>query len=242
MTDSQALPVAGLLLAAGGGRRLGGRPKALLSLDVPRDRAEELLAPYAGLLFVAAVNGPHATAVSGAADALADLRQSLEAQGIGARPLSTPFASHTPLMAEVREDLLGRLTDVRGTRTTTPLYSTVLAEPVQGDRLDAAYWYANLSEPVRFADTIRRLLDDGHRYFVELSPHPSLTAAVEAVAAEAGVDAVAVGTLRRGSGRRDTLLRALGALHTAGHTPGSLRPPISTTYSTSEVARPTAQP
>ncbi|MGV9234791.1 nucleotidyltransferase family protein [Streptomyces nigra] len=30
MTDSQALPVAGLLLAAGGGRRLGGRPKALL--------------------------------------------------------------------------------------------------------------------------------------------------------------------------------------------------------------------
>ncbi|MEV6663876.1 SDR family NAD(P)-dependent oxidoreductase [Streptomyces nigra] len=191
----------------------------MLSLDVPRDRAEELLAPYAGLLFVAAVNGPHATAVSGAADALADLRQSLEAQGIGARQLSTPFASHTPLMAEVREDLLGRLSDVRGTRTTTPLYSTVLAEPVPGDRLDAAYWYANLSEPVRFSDTIRRLLDDGHRYFVELSPHPSLTAAVEAVAAEAGVDAVAVGTLRRGSGRRDTLLRALGALHTAGHTP-----------------------
>ncbi|MFE7891478.1 NTP transferase domain-containing protein [Streptomyces sp. NPDC057412] len=30
MTDSRPLPVAGLLLAAGGGRRLGGRPKALL--------------------------------------------------------------------------------------------------------------------------------------------------------------------------------------------------------------------
>ncbi|MEU2784713.1 MULTISPECIES: nucleotidyltransferase family protein [unclassified Streptomyces] len=30
MTHSQPLPVAGLLLAAGGGRRLGGRPKALL--------------------------------------------------------------------------------------------------------------------------------------------------------------------------------------------------------------------
>ncbi|MGW7662883.1 nucleotidyltransferase family protein [Streptomyces sp. NPDC054756] len=30
MTDSRPFPVAGLLLAAGGGRRLGGRPKALL--------------------------------------------------------------------------------------------------------------------------------------------------------------------------------------------------------------------
>lgn len=30
MTEKEALPVAGLLLAAGGGRRLGGRPKALL--------------------------------------------------------------------------------------------------------------------------------------------------------------------------------------------------------------------
>ncbi|CAM5620495.1 Polyketide synthase OS=Streptomyces viridochromogenes OX=1938 GN=ACM01_26010 PE=4 SV=1 [Streptomyces viridochromogenes] len=191
----------------------------MLSLDVPRERAEELLAPYAGLLFVAAVNGPHATAVSGDAGAIADLRRSLDAQGVRARPLSTPFASHTPLMAPVRDDLLARLTGVRGTPAATPLYSTVLAEPVPGEHLDAAYWYANLSEPVRFADTVRRLLDDGHRYFVELSPHPSLGAAVEAVAAEAGVDAVTVGTLRRGAGRRDTLLRSLGALHTAGHTP-----------------------
>ncbi|MEU6547769.1 SDR family NAD(P)-dependent oxidoreductase [Streptomyces sp. NPDC046859] len=197
---------------------LAGRG-GMLSLDVPRDRAEELLTPYAGLLFVAAVNGPHATAVSGDADALADLRRGLDAQGVGARPLSTPFASHTPLMAPVREDLLARLSGVRGTPTATPLYSTVLAEPLPGESLDAAYWYANLSEPVRFADTVRRLLEDGHRYFVELSPHPSLGAAVEAVAAEAGVDAVAVGTLRRGAGRRDTLLRSLGALHTAGHTP-----------------------
>ncbi|MGW4084043.1 SDR family NAD(P)-dependent oxidoreductase [Streptomyces sp. NPDC004822] len=197
---------------------LAGRG-GMLSLDVPREHAEELLAPYAGLLFVAAVNGPHATAVSGDAGALADLRRSLDERGVRARPLSTPFASHTPLMAPVREDLLARLSGVRGTPAATPLYSTVLAEPVPGERLDAGYWCANLSEPVRFADTVRRLLDDGHRYFVELSPHPSLGAAVEAVAAEAGVDAVTVGTLRRGAGRRDTLLRSLGALHTAGHTP-----------------------
>lgn len=122
-------------------------------------------------------------------------------------------------MDPVREDLLDRLDGIRGTRTPTPLYSTVLAAPVPGDRLDADHWYANLGRPVRFADTIRRMLDDGYRYFVELSPHPSLTASVEAVAAEAGIDAVAVGSLVEQRDGQDVLLRGLGELYEAGYTP-----------------------
>ncbi|MFI7413890.1 SDR family NAD(P)-dependent oxidoreductase [Streptomyces sp. NPDC049627] len=192
----------------------------MLSLDLPRPRVEELLVPYAGRLFVAAVNSPHSTAVSGDGEALAELRLSLDGQGIEARPLSTPFASHTPLMAPLRDELLDRISGVRAAAdTATALYSTVLAQPVPGDRLDAGYWYANLSEPVRFADTIRRMLDDGYRLFVELSPHPSLGASIEAVAADAGIDAVSVGSLRRQQGGRDVLLRRLGELYAAGHTP-----------------------
>ncbi|QUW85253.1 SDR family NAD(P)-dependent oxidoreductase [Streptomyces mirabilis] len=191
----------------------------MLSLELPPARVAELLAPFAGRLFVAAVNSARSTAVSGEADALAELRHRLDEQGITARPLSTPFASHTPLMDPIRAELVDRFSGVRGARTPTPLYSAVLAEPVPGDRLDADYWYANLREPVRFADTIRRMLDDGYRYFVELSPHPSLTSSIEAVAAEAGIDAVGVGSLRRQSEGRDVLLRGLGELYTAGHTP-----------------------
>ncbi|MFE7274066.1 SDR family NAD(P)-dependent oxidoreductase [Streptomyces sp. NPDC057623] len=192
----------------------------MLSLDLPRPRVEELLAPYAGRLFLAAVNSPHSTAVSGDGDALAELRRSLDEQGIRARSLSTPFASHTPLMAPLRDALLDSLSGIRPAgHPTTPLYSTVLAEPVPGERLDPAYWYANLSEPVRFADTITRMLADGYRYFVELSPHPSLGSSVEAVAAQAGIDAVSVGSLGRQRGGRDVLLRRLGELYTAGHTP-----------------------
>ncbi|MGW2603240.1 SDR family NAD(P)-dependent oxidoreductase [Streptomyces mirabilis] len=191
----------------------------MLSLELPPARVEELLAPFTGRLFVAAVNSARSTAVSGEADALAELRDRLDEQGIAARPLTTPFASHTPLMDPLRAELLDRFSGVRGVRTPTPLYSAVLGEPVPGDRLDADHWYANLREPVRFADTIRRMLDDGYRYFVELSPHPSLTSSIEAVAAEAGIDAVGIGSLRRQSDGHDVLLRGLGELYTAGHTP-----------------------
>ncbi|MHB9849263.1 SDR family NAD(P)-dependent oxidoreductase [Streptomyces krungchingensis] len=191
----------------------------MLSVALPRAEVEELLAPYAGRLFVAAVNSGRSTAVSGRADDLAELRRRLDERGVPARPLSTPFASHTPLMEPLRADLLDRISGIRGTMAPTTLYSTVRAEPVPGDLLDAAYWYANLREPVRFADTVRGMLDDGYRWFVELSPHPSLLPSIEAVAAEAGTDAVGVASLRRGQDRRDVLLRRLGELYESGYTP-----------------------
>ncbi|MFF4507858.1 SDR family NAD(P)-dependent oxidoreductase [Streptomyces sp. NPDC001401] len=190
----------------------------MLALELPHTRAEELLEPYAGRLFVAAVNSGQSTAVSGDADALTDLLRRCQEQQIPARRLSTPFASHTPFMAPLRDELLDRIRTVRGEPAATPLYSTVSAEPVPGDRLDAGYWYRNLSEPVRFGDTIRRMLDDGYRYFVELSPHPSLGSSIEAVAAEAGIDAVSIASLRREEGGLDDLLCRVGELYTAGHT------------------------
>ncbi|WP_434976555.1 SDR family NAD(P)-dependent oxidoreductase, partial [Streptomyces puniciscabiei] len=191
----------------------------MVAVELPRAQTEELLAPYADRLFVAAVNSAGSTAVSGAADALAELRKHLEERGIAVRRLSTPFASHTPLMEPLRTELLDRFSGIRGAQAPTPLYSTVLAEPVPGDRLDADYWYANLRQPVRFADTVRRMLDDGYRYFVELSPHPSLLSSIEAVAAEAGIDAAGVGSLRRQQDGPDALLRGVGQLYVAGHTP-----------------------
>ncbi|MFE1860379.1 SDR family NAD(P)-dependent oxidoreductase [Streptomyces anandii] len=191
----------------------------MISVELPADEVAELLAPYEGRLFVAAVNSAGSTAVSGDSGALAELRGPLEERGVAVRRLSTPFASHTPLMEPVRAELLERFADIAGTPAATPLYSTVLAEPLAGQRLDAAYWYANLSRPVRFADTVRRMLDDGYRYFVELSPHPSLLSSVEAVAAEAGVEAVGVASLRRQQDAPDVLLRRLGELYRAGHEP-----------------------
>ncbi|OXY92217.1 type I polyketide synthase [Streptomyces diastatochromogenes] len=191
----------------------------MLAVELPLAEVEELLEPYAGRLFVGAVNSPGATAVSGEADALTALRRQLEERGVPTRVLSTPFASHTPLMEPLRAELLDRFAGIRGTRTPTPLYSSVLAEPVPGDGLDAAYWFDNLRRPVRFTETIRRMLDDGYRYFVELSPHPSLTSAIEAVAAEAGIDATGIGSLRRGRDGHDVLLGRLGELYEAGHTP-----------------------
>ncbi|WP_231406085.1 acyltransferase domain-containing protein [Streptomyces clavuligerus] len=66
-------------------------------------------------------------------------------------------------------------------------------------RLDAEHWYRNLREPVAFAAAVEHLIAAGHDLFVEISPHPVLTAAIEATAERAGRD-VARRTLRRDDG------------------------------------------
>ncbi|MGC4792417.1 acyltransferase domain-containing protein, partial [Micromonospora sp. DT178] len=59
---------------------------------------------------------------------------------------------------------------------------------------------------------IQTLTEAGHQTFVEISPHPVLTMAVE----QAGEHLVVTGTLRRDDGGRDRWLRSMATLHVAG--------------------------
>ncbi|MEK8174735.1 acyltransferase domain-containing protein [Streptomyces sp. M19] len=52
-------------------------------------------------------------------------------------------------------------------------------------QLTADYWFRNLRETVRFGDTVRGLMERGFTTFVEISPHPVLTVAVEQTAESA---------------------------------------------------------
>ncbi|MCF3148688.1 type I polyketide synthase, partial [Streptomyces platensis] len=79
-------------------------------------------------------------------------------------------------------------------------YSAVNAAPISGEELDAAYWFENLRNPVRFEEAIQALLADGHGVFVECSAHPVLTPGIEDTAQESGSPVVVTGTLRRDEG------------------------------------------
>ena len=98
-----------------------------------------------------------------------------------------------------------------------PLYSTVT-----GEALDTTTWtlttgIANLRETVRFEPVIRLLADQGHRAFLEVSPHPILTAPIQDTLEPLGGGAVA-GTLRRDQGGVHRLLLSAAELHTRGVT------------------------
>ncbi|WP_335984396.1 SDR family NAD(P)-dependent oxidoreductase, partial [Streptomyces sp. CA2R106] len=79
--------------------------------------------------------------------------------------------------------------------------------------LDAGYWYRNLRQTVEFEQATRALAADGFTAFVEVSPHPVLTMAVQDTLGE---DAVATGTLRRNEGGLDRFLLSAAELFAHG--------------------------
>ena len=65
---------------------------------------------------------------------------------------------------------------------------------------------------MRFGEVIAALAEQGHRVFVEVSPHPVLGMAI----AQAGQDLAVTASLHRGDGGRSRWLRALAGAYAAG--------------------------
>ena len=189
---------------------------AMAVVDMPRDQLDERLDELGGRAEVAAVNSSRSTVLAGPGDAIDELLAGLEEAGIFARRLRVGYASHTAQMDPLRETILADLAGIAPATPSIPWYSTVLGQVVGEASADAGYWFRNVREPVRYAETAARMIADGFRFFVELSPHPSLLVAQATIAEDTGGPVAAVGSLRRGEDGAACLARALGELHVAG--------------------------
>ncbi|PRY01755.1 type I polyketide synthase [Allonocardiopsis opalescens] len=192
--------------------RLTGLGGGMLSVGLPEERVRELLAERGDGLSLAVVNGAGSVVVSGDGAALDALAADLRRDDVRVKRVPVDYASHSAHVEVLRDGLLAELAGIEPRLAAVPFHSTVTGNVVADTTaLDAEYWYANLRETVSFARVTRDLLASGVRAFVELSPHPVLTMAVEETAAAAGADDVlAVGTLRRDDGGPDRLIASLG--------------------------------
>ncbi|MGW7368040.1 SDR family NAD(P)-dependent oxidoreductase, partial [Streptomyces sp. NPDC054841] len=185
---------------------------------LPHTEVEARLAGLGGRVSVAAVNSGRSTVIAGDVEPLEALLAELDRQQVFVRRLDVDYASHSTQVEPLRATILDELDGVATYPASVAWYSTVTGEPVT-EELEADYWYTNLREPVRFAPAVERMAADGYRYFVELSPHPSLLTAVRTVAEDAGdaaLDVVAVGSLRRDEDGPACLDRAAAELHVHG--------------------------
>ncbi|MFI8933972.1 type I polyketide synthase [Streptomyces sp. NPDC053474] len=216
--------VAGALDLADAAKVVALRSKAILALSgtggmvsvaLSEDAAAARLHRWEGRISVAVVNGPGAVVVAGALDALDELVASCEADGVRVKRLPVDYASHSAPVERIADDLAALLTGLTPRPAAIPFYSTVTADVLDTTALDGAYWYRNLRQRVRFAETVGVLAERGHSVFVEVSPHPALTSAVEDL-----VDhAVAVGSLRRDDGGPERFVTSLAEAYARGVRP-----------------------
>nr|AZF85945.1 type I polyketide synthase [Catenulispora sp.] len=217
--------VAGLLSLDDAARVVALRSQAILaiagaggmvSLAVASPEAETLIAPWTGRISVAAVNGPSATVVSGDAAALDELIAACERDGVRARRVDVDYASHSAHVEALRERLAADLAPVSPRTPHTTFHSAVGTDISTLTLGDADYWYRNLRHPVAFETAIRDLAAAGHTAFLEISPHPVVTAGIQETLDATDTDAVVTGTLRRDEGGLPRFTLALGTAFAHG--------------------------
>ncbi|WP_067848329.1 type I polyketide synthase [Nocardia lijiangensis] len=192
---------------------------AMAAITATEAEVRELLGemPTGAAPVIAAVNGPAAVVVSGAAEAVADLVQVFTERGRRTRSLRVSHAFHSPLMASMTEEFAAVLADLTFQAARVPIISTATGTLLDAQAwTDPHYWVNQILLPVRFADAIAVAAEQGIGGFVELGPDPSLTGAVSDTLVQSHPELTVTAALRRDHLEPQYLLTSLAELLAIG--------------------------
>ncbi|XVS67553.1 SDR family NAD(P)-dependent oxidoreductase [Actinosynnema sp. CA-299493] len=159
------LPDAAKLVAARG-RLMQGAPGGG-AMAVLAAAEEEVVPLLADGVVVAAVNGPLATVVSGDTDAVERL---ITALGRKATRLAVSHAFHSPHVDPVLAPFRDVVAGIDFQPPTIPFVSTLTGKRASDELRTAEYWTRQLREPVRFADALAHLENEGVTRLVDIGP------------------------------------------------------------------------
>ncbi|MDJ1642705.1 non-ribosomal peptide synthetase/type I polyketide synthase [Streptomyces pakalii] len=188
----------------------------MLAVSLTEDEAERRVRPYRDRVSIAAVNSPTAITLAGDEAALSLLAEELRAEQQFAKFLTVEVPYHSVGMERIKDELLAELAPLEPRPAHVPLYLTGAEGTARGEELDAAYWWKNVRDRVRFRSAVDRIADDGHRLFLEIGPHPVLGHAIRECLDAGGRSALTLPSIRRREDETERFAASLGTLHTLG--------------------------
>ncbi|OBK27020.1 polyketide synthase [Mycobacterium asiaticum] len=190
---------------------------AMAAVELPAQQVrEELSRRGVKDVVIAVIASPQSTVIGGTSDVVRQLVAAWEERDVLAREVAVDVASHTPQVNPILDELFEVLADLTPRRALLSYYSATLFDPREKALCDNRYWVDNLRHAVRFSAAVKAALEDGHRVFCELSPHPLLTRAIEQTAGSLDMPVAAIAAMRRGQDARHGLRELLADLHSAG--------------------------
>jgi len=148
-------------------------PGAMLSVALPEQQVQPLLEKE---LSLAASNEPSYCVVSGPTDAVEELQQKLQEQGIRCRQIHVSHAFHSQMMNPVIEPFTQLLQSVQLNLAKIPFVSNVSGTWITtAQATDPNYWARHLRQPVRFSEGITELLKNQERILLEVGPGRTLS-------------------------------------------------------------------
>ncbi|KAL5349231.1 hypothetical protein ACLOAV_005519 [Pseudogymnoascus australis] len=201
---------------------------AMLAAGISAADAQAYLVddPCAGKAVVACENSPGSVTISGDEKAVSIVQGKLEANKIFNRSLVVDAAYHSHHMELVQEAYWASIKNIQCGRRQRDVHmiSSVHGEEVQDADLDASYWCKNLTSPVRFSDSLAKLLrltqdkDRGAVAVVEIGPHSALAGPIKQIIKGSNLQGIEyLPVLVRKQDASNTAITAAGRLFQLGY-------------------------
>ncbi len=145
-----------------------GAMAAVLKAD--RTLVERICAEVPGLVEAVNYNSPQQIVIAGETAAVGEAGRKLKAAGARAStlPVSAPF--HSTLMEPAEVRLCEDIERTAFSDPRVPVYVNVDAEPVTAAAAAKSALIRQVSRPVLWEESVRRMIDDGVSLFVEVGP------------------------------------------------------------------------
>jgi [acyl-carrier-protein] S-malonyltransferase len=171
----EAMRDAGETAPGGMGVIIGLSDEAVAALVAETNEGKEIV-------WVANLNSPGQVVIAGENDALGRALELAKAQGAKrALTLAVSVACHTPLMREAAGRLGEALESTSFAEPWTPVVSNSLAEPVSEVGAIKAALLKQLYSPVRWVESVERMVADGVAATVEVGPKAVVTGLVRRI-------------------------------------------------------------
>ena len=156
---------------------------AILGLDDAV--VEEVCAGIDEVVVAANYNCPGQLVISGSMKGIEIACEKLKAAGAKrALPLQVGGAFHSPLMEPAREELAAAIDATNFNKPICPVYQNVNALPSTDVGTIKDNLNAQLTAPVRFAQSVRNMVKDGATVFIECGPGKVLQGLVKKISPE----------------------------------------------------------
>ncbi|WP_176959700.1 type I polyketide synthase [Lentzea jiangxiensis] len=197
-------------LVSARGRLMQALPSggAMVAVQATEDEVREHLSPKVSL---AAVNGPNAVVLSGAASQTLKVAKKFEKLGRRTKRLTVSHAFHSVLMEPMLDEFRAVAESLTYAAPSIPVVSTVTGELATDRLTDPEHWVEHVRATVRFADTVSALHDKGVTRFLEVGPDGVLSA----MGADS-VDGLFTSFLRKDRDEATSALTGLAAAYTRG--------------------------
>ncbi len=190
----------------------------MLAVSLNQKDAEEMIENVKERVSIAALNGPGMCVFSGDEEPLQKISEELTSKDIFNKFLKVTVPFHSHHMEPLKDELISSLKDMKPGKANINLYSTVTGKKESGKHLVSEYWYENVREPVYFVNALTEMVKDGYDVFIEIGPHPALSAGAQELFASMESNAAIFPSIKRKENEKQRFLQTLGALYGKGFT------------------------